>query len=363
MKHQPGRPSTDVLPGVDERLRPGVHFRPRAATGVPDPGTGNTPTRPTESGGCRFGIERTGSYLGGFVRPAQHLRASSWPATPPSVDSEGNPTDRRPHTRGDHGKARRDGGRSPVSIEGVKSPVVVVPVADRASAKHAPRRASNQRERLSPQVAKRVRDMIMTGVVGGNKRLRTEHLAEQLGVSATPVREALMSLTGEGMVDFEPGRGFSVVPLTRQDVLDVYDMQAYLSGELAARATGHLTEDDFATLAELQATLVAAVDADDSAVIEQMDFQIHQLINRAAAAPKLAWMLSLTLRYVPFTAHADVPGWALAARDDHVWLLRALRSRNPATARDFMQAHIRHAGDLLVEFLADQGVLHEGASL
>jgi DNA-binding GntR family transcriptional regulator len=214
-------------------------------------------------------------------------------------------------------------------------------------------------ERLSPQVAKHVRDMIMTGAAPGHARLRTEHIADELGVSATPVREALMSLTGEGMVEFRPGRGFSVVPVSRQDVLDIYDVQAYLSGELAARAATMLTEGDLAALEKQQDVLVAAVSSGDVEAIEQTDFEIHRMINLAAAAPKLTWMLTLTLRYVPFSAYGEIPGWPLAARDDHVTILRGLRNRSAGTARDAMRAHIRNAGDLLVDLLAEQGVLSE----
>ena len=212
-------------------------------------------------------------------------------------------------------------------------------------------------ERLTPRVAKQVRDLIMTGAVRGGERLRTEHLAEQLGVSATPVREALMSLTGEGMVEFRPGRGFSVVPVRRRDVVDLYDMQAYLSGELAARAAERLTAGQLATLVRLQEELEDAVRAGDLDATERADFELHRIVNHAADAPKLTWMLSLTLRYVPFTAYADIPGWPLAARDDHGPLLRALRTRSAGPARDAMRAHIRKAGDLLVDFLAAQGVL------
>ncbi|MFI5611451.1 GntR family transcriptional regulator [Amycolatopsis sp. NPDC051903] len=212
-------------------------------------------------------------------------------------------------------------------------------------------------ERLSPRVAKQVRDLIMSGAVRGGERLRTEHLAEQLGVSATPVREALMSLTGEGMVEFRPGRGFSVVPVTRQDVTDLYDVQAYLSGELAGRAAERLTAADFAGLLALQEELERAVGAGDLDATERADFELHRRVNHAASAPKLTWMLSLTLRYVPFTAYAEIPGWPLAARDGHAPILDALRDGASAAARAAMSAHIRLAGVLLVDFLAAQGVL------
>lgn len=217
--------------------------------------------------------------------------------------------------------------------------------------------SSDAGKRLSPEIAKQVRELIITGEMRGHERVRTEHLAERLGVSATPVREALMSLAGEGMVAFDPGRGFSVVPLTRRDVLDVYDMQAYVAGELAARATERLSDEELVRLEKAQAALVEAIEVGDSEAIERHDFTFHQLINHSAGSPKLTWMLSLTLHYVPFSGHGDIPGWPLVARDSHVPILRALRGRTASTARDFMCAHIRQAGDLLVQALGERGVL------
>ncbi|MBC7594460.1 MAG: GntR family transcriptional regulator [Kineosporiaceae bacterium] len=211
--------------------------------------------------------------------------------------------------------------------------------------------------RLSPEVAKEIRRMIMTGVVTGGQRLRTELLADHLGVSATPVREALMSLTGEGMVHFEPGRGFSVLPLKRQDILDVYDMQAYVSGELAARAVSNLQASDMERLDELQHELDVAVERGDLITAQKTDFEQHRLINTKADAPKLTWMLGLTLRYVPFESYGEIPGWPTAGREDHGPILGGLRTRSAGTARDAMRAHIRHAGDLLVDLLDEQGVL------
>jgi DNA-binding GntR family transcriptional regulator len=214
-------------------------------------------------------------------------------------------------------------------------------------------------ERLTPQITRKIRDLIMTGQVSGNEKLRTEHLAERFGVSATPVREALMALHGEGMVAFQPGRGFSVVPMTRQDVLDLYDMQAYLSGELAARAATRLTAPDLQEIFALQERLVESVEREQLDITEQVDFEIHRIINRSAASPKLTWALRLTLNYVPFRLYAEIPGWPAAAREDHLPLLRGLSRRSERTARDAMCAHIRNAGDLLVNLLAERGVLVE----
>jgi DNA-binding GntR family transcriptional regulator len=211
-------------------------------------------------------------------------------------------------------------------------------------------------QRLSPQVAFRLREMIMSGEVRGNSPLRTEHLAARFGVSATPVREALMSLSGEGLVELRPGRGFRVVQMSRQDFIDIYDAQAYYAGELAGRATLHITDEEIERLYAMQAEIIAAIERGDAAA-ERIEWELHTLINRIARANKLRWLLRLTVRYAPFRAWSSVTGWSKAAPEDHLPLLRGMSNRNPRTARDAMTAHIRNVGELLADHLTARGVL------
>ena len=91
-------------------------------------------------------------------------------------------------------------------------------------------------QQLSHKVAAYVREGIMAGQLPAGQFLRTESLAADLNVSATPVREALMILQSEGSVRWEPRRGFRVVSVSDQDVRDLFQVQAFIAGELAARA-------------------------------------------------------------------------------------------------------------------------------
>lgn len=220
-------------------------------------------------------------------------------------------------------------------------------------------RAPDEGQRLGPQAAKYLRELIMSGSMRGGTRLHVERLAVEIGISATPVREALMSLAGEGLVSFEAGKGFRAVAISRQDVLDLYDMQAFVSGELAARAAATLTPEDHHRLDEWQTELVDAVARGDAEAVQTLDFSIHRLINRAANSPRLVWMLSLTLRYVPFNFYGDIAGWQLAARDDHALIFRGLREHSPRAAAEAMRAHIRTAGLMIADRLAEQGVISE----
>ncbi|HEY1970591.1 MAG TPA: GntR family transcriptional regulator [Pseudonocardia sp.] len=210
---------------------------------------------------------------------------------------------------------------------------------------------------LSERVANYLREAIMVGELPAGRYVRTEHLAARLGVSATPVREALMILQSEGAVRWEPRRGFRVVPLSRRDVLDLFGLQAYVAGELAARAALAMTE---AQVAELQATqvLLRAFAADgDLERVGQLNHQIHRSINRAGASPRLAAMLNLFVHYVPRTYYAEVDGWTTATTEDHEAVLAALHAGDAAAARTAMRAHIEHIGRLLADHLARTGTL------
>src|SRR5690349_2176651 len=110
---------------------------------------------------------------------------------------------------------------------------------------------------LSDSVAAYVRDLIMSGHVKAGDFLRLEKLASDLGVSATPVREGLLSLRGEGFVELVARRGFMVSALSRQDVMDIFLVQAEISGELAARAARLATPAQISHIQEIQRRLEA----------------------------------------------------------------------------------------------------------
>lgn len=216
---------------------------------------------------------------------------------------------------------------------------------------------TERKQRLSPQVAKQVRAMIMTGEISGHERLRTERLAERLKVSATPVREALMTLAGEGFVTFSPGRGFTAVPLSRRDLQDVYDVQAFISGELAARAASELTDDGIAGLWDLQRQIVTLVAEGEFEQAQRTDFEWHRTINRASHAPKLMWYLRMTQEYVPFEAYGAIPGWSRAGCEGHPPVMFALETRDPVGTREAMATHVRHARSLVLDLLESRGQL------
>ncbi|WP_208378999.1 GntR family transcriptional regulator [Cumulibacter soli] len=204
---------------------------------------------------------------------------------------------------------------------------------------------------LSERVAGRVREAIMLGELAPLEFVRTDKLAAELGVSHTPVREALMTLSSEGSVKWEPRRGFRVVPVTTRDIHDLFDVQAYVAGELAFRAVANLTDADIAAIDGFQSRLVAAESRGDTAEVDRLNHQVHRTINRAAESVRLANLLRSTVAHVPLSSYGAITGWAQASVHDHKPILDALHARDPDAARHAMSAHIRHVGALLVTHL------------
>ena len=203
---------------------------------------------------------------------------------------------------------------------------------------------------IGDDVANYLRELIMTGHLRSGEFLRLERFAQEIGISNTPVRDALLSLRAEGFVVLEPRRGFVVAPLSAEDIGDLFLVQAMIAGELATRATKELTDERFGEIAAIHDRLEAARD-DSADQSEQLNFEFHRAINRTASSPKLKWMLSRAVRYAPRLFYGEIRGWREASVNDHEKILGALEKRDAAAAGALMQQHILHAGELLVEHL------------
>ena len=121
----------------------------------------------------------------------------------------------------------------------------------------------SQRKRLSDEVASYIRELIMAGVLRPGQIVNIDSFAREIGVSATPVREALMVLVSEGFLLTERHRGFVVAPLDRQDIKDVFEVHASIGGELAARAASRATPEFLAKLEKLQEMIEEALERED----------------------------------------------------------------------------------------------------
>ena len=218
-------------------------------------------------------------------------------------------------------------------------------------------RFSFKQTRLATHVAAFIRDLVMSGHFAADEKLSIVPLAEQVGVSTTPVREALLLLETEGLVRSEPRRGFYVVPLSPQDVQDLFDLHAVIAGRLAARAADALTVEGIDQLGGLDQKIKESAALGDGQLVEELNFQFHRTINHASESRILRRFLAQTGRYIPRRFYADIPGWTEASATEHEPIVAALRRQDAPLAQGVMEEHIRSAGVLLAAYLRDQGLM------
>lgn len=196
----------------------------------------------------------------------------------------------------------------------------------------------------------------MSGALAPGTFIRLDETAAKLGVSITPVREALLKLSGEGMVQLEPHRGHVVVPLTRQDIDDIFWLQATIAKELAATATQQITDAEIDELERINQSLAAAVASADVEAIANSEFAFHRTFNRATGRIKLAWFLLHAARYMPLRVYAADPSWGEAAVENHRELIAALRRRDAAGVVEHTNWQFVDGARRLTEKLDDSGI-------
>jgi DNA-binding GntR family transcriptional regulator len=219
--------------------------------------------------------------------------------------------------------------------------------------------SSAPRRQLPEEVAAYVRELILSGRVKQGEFLRLEPIAEALGVSNTPVREGLLSLRAEGLVNLVPRRGFAVGSFTKQDVEDLFWAQATIGGELAARAAAKITKQDLRRLQEIGELHRQAVEEGDVADIAKLGRDFHRVINLAAGSPRLATLMGKVVAYLPNRFYALIDTHVQSTLDAHPAIVEALQRGNARTARAQMRDHILSGADRLIADLEARGVWND----
>jgi DNA-binding GntR family transcriptional regulator len=217
------------------------------------------------------------------------------------------------------------------------------------------------RPQLSEDVARFVRKRIFDGTYAAGQYVRLDQLAAELGISVTPVREALFELRAEGLLAQQPRRGFVVLPVTGRDLTDVANVQAHVGGELAARAALNIDEDQLRELKAIQTLLEEAYAGGDDERAVRLNHEFHRAINVAADSPKLAQLMSQITRYAPESVFPTITGWPEQSVNDHRRVLAALEKRDAKLARTAMAEHLAAGAAPLIDHLTQRGVVDEAS--
>lgn len=200
---------------------------------------------------------------------------------------------------------------------------------------------SNASERAYAEI----RSLIVAGAFRSGARLREEELSSIVGVSRTPIREALRRLSAEGMIEFLPHRGAHLASWTDQQLEEISQLRALLESYGARIAATRISEHDIDALYGLVAQMEAQAekgDVDAVEAISELNNEFHQLVAANAGSEQLATFLR-SLIQVPLV-HRTFRRYSHRALQrsmaHHRELVEAFEARDPEWAEAVMLAHI-----------------------
>lgn len=209
---------------------------------------------------------------------------------------------------------------------------------------------------LTARVAEQVRDAIADGRLQPNMRLSVPQLAEQLGASRTPVREALLLLESQGLVRFERNRGVRILETPLHDLEEIFTLRLLLEVPATRRACELLTETDLDALRERLAEMRrhATGEEQDESAFMAADRQFHDLLLRAAGNRRLADTVASMRDLVRFLGASTAGRSRTLAMilSEHELIVHRLESRDPVGAAAAMRKHLLATAGLL---LAQEG--------
>ena len=196
-----------------------------------------------------------------------------------------------------------------------------------------------------------LRESILSGRLSGGVRLDISRIADHLGMSRMPVREALRQLASEGLVAIRPNRGVVVTQLTPEDVLEIFEMRAALEGLAARLARPHMDEAAFLDLEHILRRMERV--RDDPTQWIRFHNEFHDAICRRSGRMRLAQQTLLMRRsveayyrvFIGAYRGVEVPG------SEHARLLEQLEAGDPQSAERAMRDHIALAAGEIVAFL------------
>ena len=198
---------------------------------------------------------------------------------------------------------------------------------------------------LRGRVFQKIREDILTGVYKEHDELREVSIGEELGVSRTPVREALRQLELEGLVTIVPNKGAYVTGITPQDVHDIYKIRSLLEGLCARWATEHITGRQIEELEEiilLSEFHLRKKSAEQAEQVSELDGKFHKVLYEASNSRILEHVLSDFHKYVQMARMMSVGAKDRAERsiEEHRDILKAIKDKDPDKAEWLANQHI-----------------------
>ncbi|MEM6460872.1 MAG: GntR family transcriptional regulator [Pseudomonadota bacterium] len=198
------------------------------------------------------------------------------------------------------------------------------------------------RRSLHDEIADLLRDRIVEGDPAAGEFVNERELAEDFGVSRTPIREALKVLAHEGLVEIVPNRGTFVASLTLEDIADLIEILSEIEGFAARLAAERASAEQLRSMRRLHEDMLAAHEQRDMTHYFKLNQAIHEMVAQAAGNPHVLESFrtyTSRVRRIRFLSNMDDALW-LKSIQEHEQILCALEERDATRASELMKYHV-----------------------
>jgi DNA-binding GntR family transcriptional regulator len=204
---------------------------------------------------------------------------------------------------------------------------------------------------LHQRVVSRLREAILKGEFQPGERLIQEELAEAMGVSRMPVREAIRQLEREGLVTVEAHKGAVVTPLTPEDIEEIYELRAMLEALAIQRSLPHLSMQDQRELRQLAAEMEAAAVTGDVERFVEFNAVFHRQLRKGCSWRRVHQFLEMMWHgYPPHTPHI-LQGQMERSVKEHAAMVQAVEEGDCHRLQTLIRQHILRTGAALKAYL------------
>lgn len=203
---------------------------------------------------------------------------------------------------------------------------------------------------LRGRVFNRIRDDILNGKYSDGEELKEVAIGKELGVSRTPVREALRQLELEGLVQIIPNKGAYVVGISIEDIHDIYMIRSKLEGLCARWACDNITDEQMEELEEIVYLADFHESKGHQEQLAELDNRFHTILYESCNSKMLEHLLKDYHQYVWRIRQKTLSGKrGKDCNDEHRAIMEAIRDKNPDKAEEFANRHMRSAYDNMVK--------------
>lgn len=208
------------------------------------------------------------------------------------------------------------------------------------------------RDTLHLKVCNVIREAIIRGDFKPGERLKQSDLADKMGVSRMPVREAFRKLESEGLILLEPHKGAVVKSISIEDIQEIYALRSELEKMAVLQSVNLLTEEDIEQLSFLVSEMENAKDAD---AFVQYNIDFHRLLVKRCKWERLNSFIGTLWNGLPQQTPHLLTGQIETSNTEHRKILEAVINKDNETAANLVSEHIYRTGEKLIESLRNEG--------